>query len=337
MEAITGATDDLEWIAVDEPSAAAHARGVAMAVARRIKFSDRRVGEVAIAVTELATNLYKHAVGGMLLVRLRRHLDAAAVEVTAVDTGPGWAAGAASLVDGTSTTGTLGIGLGAVVRLATWFDAYSLVGRGTVVTATFWEGAAPLARPTFAALTRTVAGETVCGDACAVRDDGASTTFVLVDGLGHGEFAALAAREATRAFLAAAPAEPAVLIEILDRALRATRGAAIAVLRIDRGERRILFCGVGNVAVWVDDGERRHGFLSTPGIVGHNVRKTRSIASTFAKGALVVMHSDGLSAKWRLDDYPNARGRDPQIVAALLLRDAGVRHDDASVLVATLP
>ncbi len=49
------------------------------------------------------------------------------------------------------------------------------------------------------------------------------------------------------------------------------------------------------------------------------------------------MHSDGLSAKWRLDDYPNARGRDPQIVAALLLRDAGVRHDDASVLVATLP
>jgi hypothetical protein len=288
-------------------------------------------------VTELATNLYKHAVGGMLLVRLRRHLDAAAVEVIAVDTGPGMADVAACLVDGTSTTGTLGIGLGAVVRLATWFDAYSLVGRGTVVTATFWDGAAPLPRPSFAALTRAVGGETACGDACAVRDDGASATYALVDGLGHGEFAALAAREATRAFLAAEPADPDAHIALLHRALRATRGAAIAVLRVDRAERRIAFCGVGNIAAWIDDGERRHGFLSTPGIVGHNVRTTRSVAATFAKGSLIVMHSDGLTAKWQLDDYPNLRLRDPQIVAALLLRDAGARHDDASILVARLP
>ncbi len=50
--------------------------------------------------------------------------------------------------------------------------------------------------------------------------------------------------------------------------------------------------------------------------------------------ALVVLHSDGLTSKWNLEAYPGLRERDPHLVAATLMRDAGVRHDDASVIVA---
>jgi hypothetical protein len=35
-----------------------------------------------------------------------------------------------------------------------------------------------------------------------------------------------------------------------------------------------------------------------------------------------------------LDAYPGLRARDPHLVAATLIRDAGVRHDDASIMVA---
>jgi hypothetical protein len=47
-----------------------------------------------------------------------------------------------------------------------------------------------------------------------------------------------------------------------------------------------------------------------------------------------VMHSDGLSEKWAFP--PMLSGREPILAAASLLRDAGVRHDDASVLVVAL-
>ena len=40
--------------------------------------------------------------------------------------------------DGHSTSGTLGIGLGAIRRLADFCDLYSVPGHGTVLVARFW-------------------------------------------------------------------------------------------------------------------------------------------------------------------------------------------------------
>jgi hypothetical protein len=52
-------------------------------------------------------------------------------------------------------------------------------------------------------------------------------------------------------------------------------------------------------------------------------------------GALVVLHSDGLTERWNLADYPGLTTRAAVTIAATLLRDAGRRRDDASVLVST--
>lgn len=335
MEALTGAIEDVEWIGVEDDSAPGRVRRSASAQARRLGFSEHRSGEIAIAATELATNLHRHAVRGAVLVRLRRDAGEGAVELVVIDGGPGFSDLRALAEDGRSSGGTLGIGLGAVMRLATWFDSHSVPGRGTVMVATFWADAAPVARPGVAALTRPITGESVCGDACAQRTSAGVTTLLLADGLGHGELAASAARAAVRAFVTPGDDEgPARTLRRLDGALRSTRGAAVAVVRFDAPAGKLTFAGVGNVAAWMDDGERRQGFISNPGIIGHNTKAVREIEASVPEGALIVMHSDGLTAKWDVNAYPGLRTRDPHLVAATLIRDAGVRPDDASIIVA---
>ncbi|MEA2720426.1 MAG: hypothetical protein QOJ39_2290 [Candidatus Eremiobacteraeota bacterium] len=334
MEAVTP-VEDVEWIRIDDGSAVGRVRRAATRLANQLDFSEHRAGEVAIAATEIGTNLFRHADNGAIAVRVRREADTAAVELIGIDSGPGVANLGSLLSDGRSTAGTLGIGLGAIVRLATWFDAQSTPGRGTVMLATFWRGAAPAAPPGIAMLTRAMSGESVCGDACAVRTHDGVTTLVLVDGLGHGPLAAVAASAAVRAFREADPAEsPAALLRRFDIALRRTRGAAASVARLDPGARSVVVAGVGNVAVWVDDGERRSGAPGRPGIVGANAKPAREYALPMPADALVVLHSDGLSSKWDLGAYAGLRMRDPHLAAAVLLRDAGIRHDDASVIVA---
>jgi hypothetical protein len=53
-------------------------------------------------------------------------------------------------------------------------------------------------------------------------------------------------------------------------------------------------------------------------------------------GATLVIHSDGLTSKWDgslLRAYSN---RNPTVIGAVLLRDAGLRQDDATVVVLSL-
>ena len=277
METLSASVEDLEWVPVEDSSAPGRVRRMAVALAGRLGFSEHRAGEVAIAATELATDLHRHAVAGTVLVRVRREADDAAVELLLTDAGPGMADLAALAADGRSSAGTLGIGLGAAMRLSTWFDCHSVLGRGTVTIATFWRGAAPVARPKVAALTRTMSGESVCGDACAVRSHDGVTTLMLADGLGHGPLAALASGAAVRAFGEGdGRASPAQTIRRLDGALRSTRGAAVSVVQLDPAAATLTFAGVGNVAAWADDGQQRHALMSSPGIVGKNSRRCAS-------------------------------------------------------------
>jgi hypothetical protein len=102
-------------------------------------------------------------------------------------------------------------------------------------------------------------------------------------------------------------------------------------------EDAVHFCGVGNVAATIVDGERRRAMVSLPGIVGQQYREAREFSYPLAPGALVVLHSDGLTEKWDLGDYPGLADHAPVVIAATLLRDAARRRDDAAVLVARAP
>jgi hypothetical protein len=80
------------------------------------------------------------------------------------------------------------------------------------------------------------------------------------------------------------------------------------------------------------DGTRK-GMLSVPGIAGHQARSIRQFEYTAPPGAAVILHSDGISARWDAAALPGLNTRDPLVVAAALLAQAGSHRDDAGVLV----
>ncbi|MDQ1673822.1 MAG: hypothetical protein QOC98_2384 [Frankiaceae bacterium] len=330
--------EDVAWFRIAEPSAVGAARRAAMQLAGRLGFTDGRTGEVGIAVTEAGTNLIKHATEGSLLLRAVRHDTGAMVEFLAVDSGPGMPDMDVAVQDGHTTTGTLGIGLGAIYRLADAWDAYSAPARGTVLVAGFgdrrtggWSGAS--SPPLVEGLTRPMTGEEVCGDGFAVRRTGHGLQVLLCDGLGHGPLAARATQEALRLFMSCAATDPVGVLKTLHRGLSHTRGVAAAIADLDPAARRVRFAGIGNISAAVV-AERRRGMISAPGIVGHQLPRVQEYQYDLPAGSPVVLHSDGLQDRWDFAAYPGLARHRPLTVAATLLRDAGLRRDDASVVVA---
>ncbi|MEU2731459.1 SpoIIE family protein phosphatase [Streptomyces griseoviridis] len=336
--------EDVAWFR-DGASLATTARGAAAALARRLGFTSHRSAEVALAVTEAATNVQRHSVDGGLLLRVVRSGAEAGVEFLTVDSGPGMTDVPAAMVDGASSAGTLGIGLGAVARLADHFDLHSVPGRGTVLSARFWprgaESATPLPGTSGAdGVTRPISGETVCGDAWAVRTlvagpEGAPPVVVvmLCDGLGHGPLAARASQAAVGAFRDCADLSPEGVLTAVDRALRGTRGGAVAVARIEPAEGRVRYCGIGNVSGFLVDAAGRRALLSAPGIVGAQMRRLRTFEEPLPEHGALVMHSDGLTERWDHTALPGLLRHSPLVMAGQLLREAAVRRDDASVVV----
>jgi anti-sigma regulatory factor (Ser/Thr protein kinase) len=322
--------EDGVWYTVDHPSAVGRVRRAATTAARDLGFGEDREAEVGLVVSELAANQSRHAGSGSVLVRVRRTGDQAALEVLAVDSGPGMRDITAAMRDGVSTQGTLGIGLGTLPRLTSSWDAWTAPGQGTVIAVTFaGPGAVPdLAQPT--GVTRPMTGQDACGDAFAVRHDDGVASLLVADGLGHGPLAATASSAAVRAFLDAPQGSPVALLERVHRALPGTRGAAVSVAQVSGGVLR--HAGLGNIAGTVH-GARTRGLVSHPGIAGVPGRSLRETTYPVERGDVVVLHSDGLTNRWSLADYPGLAARSPLVVSGVLLRDHAVRRDDSCVAV----
>ncbi|MEV4490934.1 SpoIIE family protein phosphatase [Micromonospora coxensis] len=326
------------WFRVESGSAASAVRRAAERLGVQLGLDANRVAELAIVTAELTSNLVKHAQEGVLLLRPVRQDGEAGVELVAVDSGPGMADLTVSSRDGHSTTGTLGIGLGAIARQASWFDSWSRVGKGTVTMVQVWPKGMPAPSVWAAGLTRPITGEQVCGDGYAVRVAEGRHQVLVCDGLGHGPLAGAATEAALGAFRSAPAVPPAAVVQHLHRSMSHTRGAALAVAELDPSAGLLRYAGIGNIAgvVLGPDGGRK-GLVSLPGIAGHQRPAIREYDYPFPAGATLVMHSDGVVDRWRIEDYPGLTGRSPLVVAAALLRDAGVRRDDAGVLVARRP
>jgi anti-sigma regulatory factor (Ser/Thr protein kinase) len=328
------APQDMRWLRVEDASAVAACRKAVQVLAERLQFPATRSGQLALAVTEAASNLHKHAEQGALLLCVNRDGPQPGIDLVTIDAGPGVRDMSAAVRDGHSTAGTLGIGLGAIARLADVSDLYSLAGRCTALLARFRAvpaGGPPAPEARMAGLVRPITGETECGDAYgAVQADGAITA-VLCDGLGHGPLAAAAAAAGVAAVLEDPAAEPAALLERVHRRMSGTRGGAVGIVRI--GGQLARFAGLGNVAASIVSGGKRKSMISIPGIAGHQARTIRQFDYEAPPGSAVILHSDGVSNRWEAAALPGIEARDPLLIAAVLLAAAGVHRDDAGVLV----
>ena len=319
---------------VVDASAVSEVRRRAVAVAERLGLDETRRGAVAIVATEIGTNLVKHATGGEVAIREVRE-GRAAVEILAFDRGPGIARLAESQRDGYSSAGSAGTGLGAMSRLSTRFEISSFAGAGTVVWCQIADG--PVGPPRIdemetGAVCLAFPGEGQCGDAWAVTPTREGCRLVVIDGLGHGREAAAAADVALAFFARETSLAPGNLLEAAHGVLRPTRGAAISVAEVDAGRGLVRYAGVGNVAASVVSAGRTRSLVSMNGTVGHVMSRVREFQEPFPEGAVLVVCTDGISARWDLAAMPGIAGRHPAILAASIYRDHGRLRDDATVV-----
>lgn len=303
-------------------------------LARELGFSPTDTGRAELIVTEAATNLVKHAAGGELLLSATAS-PAAAIDIVTCDRGPGIANITEALRDGHWTAGTRGNGLGAIARLASTFDIYSRPGRGTAVFARVSPAPNNPRKEEFkvGGLNVPYPGEPVSGDCWAFERVDQRLCVLVADGLGHGPIAHQSAQVAEASFRRHARAAPAELVTRMHEALRATRGAALAVAEVDPTKRVVRFAGIGNIdGTIVSEGPPRH-LVSHYGTAGHQVRRIQEFTYPWPKGGVLILHSDGLTTRWTLDDYPGLVAKHPVLAAAVLYRDFRRGRDDATVVV----
>jgi Stage II sporulation protein E (SpoIIE) len=152
--------------------------------------------------------------------------------------------------------------------------------------------------------------------------------------LGHGPEARSASAEAVRILRANPDAPPGALIELVHRALRSSRGAAVAVASIDIPRRQLTFAGVGNIAAQIYSGARRSQHLvSVNGTAGHEVPRIREFRYEWPADGMLLLHSDGLSTGTGTETLPGLALRDPSLIAGVLYRDFTRGNDDSTAVV----
>lgn len=318
---------------VEDSSQVGHARRIAQKQAEQLGFDAIDSGRVALVVTELASNILKHARNGELHLRVLPG-EAAGIEVIAIDRGQGFDLHAC-MADGFSTRGTQGIGLGAMSRQAQVFDAHS-DSRGTVVLTRFYPRTASVKDVPLGVYQHSLHDDPACGDVWEVCLQGRQLSILMIDGLGHGPEAEYAAKAGATAFNRDPFAEPALLLDDIHHDMRGTRGGALAVAQFDAGKDQLRFIGIGNIGATLIGVDKSRGMASHPGIVGLQYRKISSASYPQSAGQLLIMFSDGLQSRWNLRDYPGLIYRHPAIIAAVLQRDYCRGTDDVTVLVTAL-
>ena len=184
--------------------------------------------------------------------------------------------------------------------------------------------------------TRTMPGEIECGDAHLVAEFPGGVLIAVVDGLGHGVEAALAARIAVATLAAHADAPVVALVERCHARLRGTRGVVMTVASWHRDDGTMTWLGVGNVdgvllRAHPNARPARESVMLRGGVVGYELPALRPVTHAVAPGDTLVLATDGIQTA-----FGDALDLDtsPRRIADRVLARYGKNNDDALVLVA---
>lgn len=176
-----------------------------------------------------------------------------------------------------------------------------------------------------------IVGEYHSGDDYIVLDFEDYFLVAVVDGLGHGPDAQTAAKRAIEHIQKHPERAVQVLLEGCHEALRGTRGAVVAIARVDRSRKMLSHAGLGNIETRLVGKDKVRRPVTVNGIVGHSARKFRVEEFPFEPGDLLLMHTDGLSDRFEISSA--SRSRDPQMLANQLAQEHGRIHDDQLIVV----
>lgn len=162
--------------------------------------------------------------------------------------------------------------------------------------------------------------------------------IAAIDGIGHGEEAAIASKTAA-ALLRSFADKP--LISIVQRChekLRVTRGVVLSLAFIDPKHGMMTWLGVGNVQGVLMRSDAKNGnakelLLLRAGVVGSQLPALQATVLPIVQGDTLFFATDGIRSDFSVT--LSAR-ENPQRAADRILEQYGSRNDDALVLVARL-
>ena len=311
----------------------ARIRQEAFDMAERLGFSRTRAYAVTTSVSELANNLLCHAGdGGLISLSPVDDCGVPGIEVVCLDDGPGITDIGLAMQDGYSTNGGLGGGLPGVKRLMDEFSILSELGEGTKIAAIKWSACArsECGDSPVAVLRRPVPGQAYCGDQFASWQRKDEIVLCAVDGLGHGIEAFKASSAAIDHVSKHIDQSFSDIFEGCDCTIRKTRGVAMTIAIASPQSDTIHIAGIGNVECRVV-GVSTRTFCGSPGIVGRGLRKLRIETAPLLPGDMVILHTDGISAKFGIDRR-HFQMRNLSQVAASIMSEYARERDDAGLI-----
>ena len=165
-------------------------------------------------------------------------------------------------------------------------------------------------------------GETTSGDLAVVNLLPEGVLVAGIDGLGHGDEAARAARKAAEVLRESRSYDLVLLVERCHAALKGTRGAAISLAFVSPSESGVTWLGVGNVEGRLLSGDpsamRPKGSLPLGnGVPGHELPAVKAATLDLRTGDVLVFATDGVGTAFAdsLDISGSARAISERILA----------------------
>lgn len=311
------------------------AREAVRALGAELGLDQTVIERAAVAASELVQNQLVHARRGQFALRSAPRGSVAGLEIVAADQGPGIADPALALAGMGPSARSLGAGVSAVWRMMDEMDVDVRWGEGSCIRARVFAEPAPRRRE-IGVLGRPFAEESVSGDHAAfVREEGVLVAAV-VDGIGHGPLARDAAARAIHTFLEQCRSSPAAVLKACDAALQGTRGAVMAIARIDEEAATMEHASTGNINTRLERFRAARRFAGSASTLGARGPGRQAAVETTAldRDEVLVMFTDGLVTRAAISEDPDLFREHPIVIAQRLLLSFGRSHDDALVLVA---
>lgn len=182
--------------------------------------------------------------------------------------------------------------------------------------------------------TKKLAGQTVSGDLHLVEPFANGVLVAVVDGLGHGLDASVAARAAVTTLKTHAGLSVLDLIRLCHEALHGTRSVVMSLASFDAVNATMTWLGVGNVEGVLLPREAdtpAESVLLRGGVVGYHLPPLRASVVPVHPGDTLIFATDGIRSDFRARPAGNET---PQQLADRLLAQFNRGNDDALVLVA---
>jgi negative regulator of sigma-B (phosphoserine phosphatase) len=142
-------------------------------------------------------------------------------------------------------------------------------------------------------------GQTESGDLYFIKEFPDKALIGVVDGLGHGQEAAVAAKIAIETLELNSELSFISLVKLCHKKLLFTRGAVMALASINYDDETLTWLSIGNVEGMLLHADLQakpayENIFKCPGVVGYNLPNLYAKVEPISKGDLLILSTDGI-------------------------------------------